>query len=440
MKKITKRMVRYVFLINLAIIILAFLLTRVILPKIYINNEYNDLEKIGDYLVNAIEEDKHVELANASAVLLTDGRMQNICGAKGQVKNIDFSNIKGNEIYRGKNGHTFIIHKKDTVYGDLMVYKSYEGTEQLIKSVDIMMMAISMVLLICSILLAVFLGNRFTRPIIILQQRAKNIAKGIYDGDCDINTDDEFSDLAESIDEMAKGLELKDNMQREFIANVSHDLKTPLSIIRANSEVIKDGFVSGDEVIDFSENIINEADRLNQMVGEILELTRLRDNNRILKIKKYSLMKFINESYDRLVIQSNMKNNSEIQFELNISVKDFEKIMVKIDPLYLFRAISNLFNNAVIHSDSKKIIINVEEVKEGIKIGIKDYGKGINEDELKFIWDRYYKGNKSGGMGLGLAISKEIILAHGFRCGVESILKKETEFYFIIKKASVKII
>lgn len=140
------------------------------------------------------------------------------------------------------------------------------------------MISIFLFSLIISTFIAVYLGGKFTKPIISLRKRANDISKGIYSSKFEINTKDEIQELNDSIDNMAKELEIKDNMQKEFIANVSHDLKTPLSVIRANSEVIKDGLVSDKEVVEYASSIIEEVDVLTDLVGEILVLTKLRDN------------------------------------------------------------------------------------------------------------------------------------------------------------------
>ena len=455
MNKITKRMVKYLFFMNLIVAFVGFILTLFILPKIYINNEYNDLEKASEYVLEAVKNNTTIDLANMSAVLISSGNITNVCrgmngnghmgqmgqmGQMGEMKSIDFESMEERQIFESKSGDTYIGVKKNTSYGDIVVYKSYDGVESLIRSVNLIMISIFLFSLIISTLLAIYLGGKFTRPIIVLQKRAKNISMGIYKGEYLINTEDEIQDLNESIDDMSKELEIKDNMQREFIANVSHDLRTPLSIIRANSEVIKDGLISGEEVIEYSSNIIEEVDNLTRLVGEILTLTKLKDDNKIIKPLLCNLNEFIEESHNRL--KSYLKNNENLMCELEISISDNlinRDIFVPIDKNYLFRVLSNFFSNAIKHSGKEEgsIVFMIKELNEDIKVSIRDYGKGIDSEELKYIWDRYYKGEKSGGMGLGLAISKEIILAHGFRYGVESEIG--SDFYFVIPKKLIEI-
>lgn len=436
MNKITKRMIKYVFLINLIVIVLGFFLTTTLLPKIYNENEFMELENASDYVIQALSENKSVDLANISVVLLTGDNVSTMCGGeKGQRKSIDFYSLKGKQIYKSKNGHTYITYKTPTQYGDLVVYKSYEGSENLIKSVNKLLIAVFSLSLIFSSFLAVYLGNRFTRPIIQIQKRAKNIAKGVFKEDYKISTNDEIEYLSDSIEEMASSLEKKDIMQKEFIANVSHDLKTPLSVIRANSEVIRDGLVYGEEVIKFSESIINEVDRLNNLVAEILSLSKLQDKNKIVNMENKNIYKFISESYKKIKCTNNIED--DIEFNLVINKEKFENIFININQEYLYRVLLNFFHNAINHSKTNKIDFIVLMNKDKIKIGIKDYGIGINNELLESIWERYHKGKDSGGMGLGLAISKEILQIHNFKYGIDSIEGRGSEFYFIIENFTV---
>lgn len=453
MNKISKRIVKSMILMNLIVAIIGLILTSFILPKIYINNEYSDLEEASEYVLEAAKNNTVTDLANIYAVLINNGQITNMCkssnghghmgqmGMMNQMKSIDFESIKGRQIFKTSNGDTYIGIKKNSSYGDIVVYKSYEGTKSLIKSVNLIMISIFIFSLVISVCISIYLGEKFTKPIISLKKRANDISKGIYTRSFQINTEDEIQELNNSIDNMAKELEIKDNIQKEFIANVSHDLKTPLSIIRANSEVIKDEIVSGKEAVEYASSIIEEVDVLTELVGEILVLTKLKDNKKVIKLSEYDINSFVKESYNKLNNYLIKGNYDDYNLKLKID-KDLEskKNFVLIDNNYLFRVISNFFINAIKHSESKEksIVFGLRKVNENIEIYIKDYGKGIDPEFIKYIWDRYYKEDKSGGMGLGLAISKEIILAHGFNYGVESNLGEGSKFYFVIPRSLVK--
>lgn len=464
MNKISKRIIKYMVFMNLIVIIVGLILTAFILPKIYINNEYSDLEKASEYVLEAAQSNTVTDLVNVYAVLIDDKEVRNMCktgnsrghmgqggmlnkgGMMGQADNvgevnsIDFKNIKGKQIFKSNSGNTYIGIKKSSDYGDIVVYKSYEEIKSLTKSVNLIIIAISLLSLAISTIIAIYLGEKFTKPIVLLQKRADDISKGIYGKDIFINTNDEIHELNNKINYMAKELEIKDNMQREFIANVSHDLKTPLSVIRANSEVIKDELISGKEVVEYASIIMDEVDLLTNLVGEILVLTKLKDN-KIIKPIDCELNKFIEESYINLknyLINDNY-NNYHLELKIDKEIKDKE-IIVAIDNIYLFRVLSNFFTNAIKHSKNinNNIIFGLESLGDDIEIYIEDYGCGIDKEKLGYIWDRYYKEDKSGGMGLGLAISKEIILSHGFDYKVKSNVGEGSKFSFIIPSKLIK--
>lgn len=446
-------------LVNIVIILIGFILTSTILPKIYINNEYSDLEIASEYVLEAAKNNTMIDLTDIYAVLVNEGSVKNMCrtmnrgqgsggnssgsgmGHMGQMgmmnhgKNIDFAKVKNKDIFKDDDGNTYIGIKKSSDYGDIVVYKDYEEIRSLIKSVNLIIVAIFIFSLVLSIIIAFYLGEKFTKPIIALQKRADNISKGIYENALEVTTNDEIEELNNSINKMSEELKIKDTMQREFISNVSHDLKTPLSVIRANSEVIKDGLVEGEEVVDYATNIIEEVDILTSLVGEILVLSKIRENKSTINLSDTNLLDFINESYYKLKNIASINYNLVLKNELNHS-----SYYIKIDNNYLYRVLTNFITNAIKHSKSTRdeITLGIKNIDSGVEIYVRDYGIGMDEESIKNIWDRYYKGDKSGGMGLGLAISKEIIMAHGFLYGVRSKLDEGSEFYFIIPNKLIK--
>ncbi|MDU5109929.1 MAG: HAMP domain-containing sensor histidine kinase [Clostridium sp.] len=459
MNKISKRIIKYMVLINIVVILVGFILTSSILPKIYINNEYSDLEIASEYVLEAAKNNTVIDLTDIYAVLVNDGSVKNMCrtmsrgqgsggnnssggmghmgkmGMMNHSKNIDFASVKNKDIFKDNDGNTYIGIKKSSDYGDIVVYKDYEEIRSLIKSVNLIIVAIFIFSLVLSIIIAFYLGEKFTKPIIALQKRADNISKGIYENTLEVTTNDEIEELNKSINKMSEELKIKDTMQREFISNVSHDLKTPLSVIRANSEVIKDGLVEGEEVVDYATNIIEEVDILSSLVGEILVLSKLRENKSTIHLADTNLVDFINESYYKLKNIVSINKNLVLKNELEDS-----NYYIKIDSNYLYRVLTNFITNAIKYSKSTRdeITFGIKNIDNGVEIYVRDYGIGIDEESLKNIWDRYYKGDKSGGMGLGLAISKEIIMAHGFLYGVRSKLGEGSEFYFIVPNKLIK--
>ena len=218
------------------------------------------------------------------------------------------------------------------------------------------------------------------------------------------------------------------------MANVSHDLKTPLTMIKAYSEMIRDISYKDEKKREEHLNIIiNETERLNILVGDILELSKAQANVDDLEITDYDLAYEINEIVKRYQI---IKETENYVFELDIP----ENIMVKADKNKINQVIYNLINNAINYTgEDNKVLIRVIEGKNDYLIEIVDTGKGISKEDIKHIWDRYYKKDKNHkrnvvGTGLGLSIVKSILEKHNFKYGVSSKINKGTTFYFRIKK------
>lgn len=246
-----------------------------------------------------------------------------------------------------------------------------------------------------------------------------------------MDTKDEIEELSGSIKYMASAIEKKDTIQREFIANVSHDFKTPLSVIRNYSEAVVDDILTEKEKMEYIKEIINEVDRLNCLVMDILELSKLQVGDDILKKEQFNLNEFLSSFQNTFKIQLQQKN---LDFKLNISDLNID---ILGDSKYLHRVIYNCVDNAVKFSkENGSIILGAVETKKGLKIYVSDTGIGINSEDIDDIWDRYYKSAKSGGIGLGLAICSEILKMHNFEYGTVSTADQGAEFYFIVPQNS----
>jgi signal transduction histidine kinase len=271
------------------------------------------------------------------------------------------------------------------------------------------------------------LGKRITKPILKLQKASLDITTGNFNIDVDVNTNDEIQELSKSLKIMAIDIEKKSAMQRDFIANVSHDFKTPLSVIRNYSEAIYDDIIEEKEKKEYLKGIIQEVDRLNILVMDILQLSKLQGGKDILRKEYFNLSDFLLDFKSAFKIQIQNKN-------IKFSIKNFDSsIDIIADRNYLYRVVYNFVDNAIKFSNEDGTIeINSIQSEDGIKICVKDNGKGIEENYIDDIWQRYYKNKKSGGMGIGLAICSEVLRLHNFKYGVISHVGNGTEFFFTI--------
>ena len=306
-----------------------------------------------------------------------------------------------------------------------------------INIIEQQLIIVSIVVLLLSIVVAYFISKRLSNPIIRISKAAKLISKGKLKTNFDSGSDiKELIDLTDALNDMKEELSKTEELQKDLMANVSHDLKTPLTMIKAYAELIFDINIDDKEKCKSNLNIIiEEVNRLNDLVNDILALTKVENDLDKLDISSFDLIKLIK----RIVKQHNIyviKDGYSIEFIHN----NIDKLMINADKKKLEQVIYNLLNNALNYTgDDKKVIIKVVEDEKDYTIMVIDSGKGIDKKEIDHIFDRYYRSKKNHkryvyGTGLGLSIVKNILLLHNYEYGVKSTKNKGTTFYFKIKK------
>ena len=289
---------------------------------------------------------------------------------------------------------------------------------------------ITFLVIFLAILISYFVSKRITNPIINITNKAKRIGKEqIYFSNSGIRELDELSDTLNYAQEELITIE---NLRRDLMANVSHDLKTPLTMIKAYAELIKDiSYKDKKKREEHLDIIVKETDRLTTLVNDILDLSTLQANAEILKIEEFDLAKEIKEI---------TKRYKTIREDYKINIEIMRRMLVRADKNKISQVIYNLINNAINYTGiDKTITVRATSKKKSYLIEIIDTGKGIKEDELVYIWDKYYKSDKNHkrnvvGTGLGLSIVKTILERHGFIYGVHSVVGNGSTFYFEINK------
>ena len=306
-----------------------------------------------------------------------------------------------------------------------------------INIIEQQLIIVSIVVLLLSIVVAYFISKRLSNPIIRISKAAKLISKGKLKTNFDSGSDiKELIDLTDALNDMKEELSKTEELQKDLMANVSHDLKTPLTMIKAYAELILDINIDDKEKCKSNLNIIiEEVNRLNDLVNDILALTKVENDLDKLDISSFDLIKLIK----RIVKQHNIyviKDGYSIEFIHD----NIDKLMINADKKKLEQVIYNLLNNALNYTGSdKKVIIKVVEDEKDYTIMVIDSGKGIDKKEIDHIFDRYYRSKKNHkryvyGTGLGLSIVKNILLLHNYEYGVKSTKNKGTIFYFKIKR------
>ena len=285
-----------------------------------------------------------------------------------------------------------------------------------------------------ALIVAFLLANRITSPIVKMRKEANKLADGNYDvvfKDNDSYT--EINDLAKTLDDATLKLSKVDELRKDLVANVSHDLKTPITVIQSYAEMIKD--ISGDDPVKRNEHldvILEETEYLTKLITDMQEYSKMQAGYIQLNKGNFDLKKCTNTVcglLDSLVKEKNI-----------ILKKKLKSVVVYADEVKISEVIYNFLSNAIKHSDNNsKIYINMIDSEEKVRLEVVDFGDGIAEEALPYVWDRYYKIDKSfrrniNSTGLGLAIAKAILEGHKAAYGVDSKLGEGSTFYFEIFK------
>jgi len=293
---------------------------------------------------------------------------------------------------------------------------------------------VSIIVIILSIFIAYFISKSLSKPITKLTKSAKLLSNENYDVNFQVESDiDEIKELGRTLDYAKDVLKTTDELRRDLLSNVSHDLKTPLTMIKAYAEMERDLKVSEEKHESNMNIIIEEVDRLNVLVNDILNLSKLESNIDKLNIEEFDLIKLIDTILNRFKIFSYTKS---YEFIFNSD----ENVTIKADKQKIEQVIYNLVGNAINYTGSdKKVYITVINNKKNIRVEIKDTGKGIKETDINKVWDKYYKSEKKYkrntiGTGIGLSIVKNIFILHKFKYGIISKVNEGSTFWFEIKK------
>lgn len=299
--------------------------------------------------------------------------------------------------------------------------------------------------------LSIVYSNMITKPLVKLNQNAMNIAKFDFSEKIKVTSEDEIGNLGKTLNFVSNNLdnamkELKasneqlkediekerqlEKLRKEFVAGVSHELKTPISVIKGYAEGLRDNIVEGEDREYYTDVIIDEADTMTKLVCDMLDLAQLESGSFRLKAETFFIDDFMEaflKKYSGSIKEKGIKLICNI--ERNIEVKG--------DRFRVEQVIINYINNAVKHTkENGEIRVILENKIEYALIRVENQGENIPEEELTNIWDKFYKVDKArnrnaGGTGLGLAVCKNILILHESKFGAENI-EDGVRFYFTL--------
>lgn len=345
-----------------------------------------------------------------------------------QKNNIGIRNTRDNAVILTK-----VISQEDKDY-IVMVNTFVSPVTATVSTIRKQLLYVTIIMLLLAFLLSLLIAKKIANPIIEMNDSAKALASAnnkavIFKS----KGYKEISELSSTLTYVSAELAKTEGLRRELIANVSHDLRTPLTLICGYAEMMRD--LPGENNPENTQVIIDEAKRLTALVNDMLDLSKLQAGTQGLEVKTYNLTQNIKEIMKRYAAFTEQEGY-HINFEYD------EEVEIEGDELKISQVIYNLINNAINYTgNDKKVAVNQKIVDNKVRIEVSDTGEGISKENLPYIWDRYYKVDKTHkraaiGTGLGLSIVRNILEAHGARYGVESELNKGSTFWFELEKTN----
>lgn len=449
--KLTRHIWFYLIIFTLSIILFLWFFQVVFINSYYEYSKTNQIKNVTDEILQnydndieylnklSYEENICIEIVkNRITIYSSNDSIRGCISSSGKYKNDFYENDLEEQTYKLINP---LLNTKSLIYAKkyneditIFVNASLEPLDNTISILSNQLIIVSIIVVVLSLIIGYFISKRISKPIVKMNEKAKKLANGNYNFTFDNNSNIyEIDELANTLNYAKKELAETDELRRDLLANVSHDLKTPLTMIKGYAEMIRD--LNSDNIEKRNANlnvIIEESERLNILVNDLLTLSKIQANKDVLEKEDFDIVELINNIIKRYSIY---KDTEGYIFEVNTP----DKVIVNADKKKIEQVIYNLINNAINYTgDDNRVIINVL-VDKNIRVEIKDTGKGIKKEDLPHIWDKYYHSKKKHkrnviGTGIGLSIVKTILESHNFKYGVESKRNKGTTFYFEICK------
>lgn len=400
------------------------------------------LEELAGYLSPDIKADMFILDAYGYVYATSNSEYYKLIGK--QIVSKDIKDIRNGKMVENTNVYNKVFEKPIHTYEIPITYNgTFEGIIMINTSVSDIKHPLRKVYIIIwisailAIIAACFVIYYFSQKIIIkplgeINNVARKIAKGEVDKRVNIQSDDEIGELVESFNFMADSLEKVENNRREFISNVSHEIRSPITSIKGFIGGILDGIIPKDRERYYLSLTYDEINRLTRLVNDLLDLSSMEAGHLKLNIVKLNI--------------NDMIKNTVIKFETKINEKKLKvDVCFNSDDLYVLgdedrinQVLTNLVDNAIKYvNDEGKVKITTKEKSNKAYISIYNNGPQINEEDFKHIWDRFYKSDKSRttkmSTGLGLPIVRSILTQHGEDIHVENKKEGGVEFTFSLK-------
>ena len=321
---------------------------------------------------------------------------------------------------------------EDGTQGTLLINAQITPTRTVMNLLRRQLIYIIFLVVVASVVIGFFMAHSVTLPIIETNQAARALSRGQYTRPPHSGGYREIAELNDTLVQAADDLHRVEGLERELIANMSHDLRTPLTMIQGYAETMRD--IPEEMNPENMQIIIDETNRLASLVNEVMDFSKLRSGTMKIEKRNFDLTATISAIRDRVAAMTEKDGYS-------IIMRAEGTRMAHGDSARIEQVVYNLLGNALTYTgEDKQVTIRQEERGEAVRVSVSDTGKGISQEELPYIWDRYYRTKESHrraiiGSGLGLNICRGILENHGAAYGVESVVGVGTTFWFELPKA-----
>lgn len=324
----------------------------------------------------------------------------------------------------------------DNVFGGVILSMPVPEIDQLRADIIVRFGIIAAVVFFFAVMFTYIISKRITRPLKTLNNAAKSIALGDYEKRVELDVQNEIGELGETFNYMTDAIERHESARSSFLANVAHELRTPMTTITGFVEGIMDGTIPGEKHEQYLQIVLDESKRLSRLVNDLMDMNKLEQGKFNLEMREFDINEMI-----RLHIIKMEKRITDKNINLTVNFES-DSLRVMADKDSIQRVLINLVDNAIKFTQEGGFI----DIRTGLANGkafvtIQNSGQGVDAEDIKHIFDRFYKSDKSRsldktGMGLGLYIVKSIVQAHREKIWAESEPGEFTRFNFTLKPAS----
>lgn len=343
--------------------------------------------------------------------------------------------LKGEMIekeFTSDNNH-YLLHGKPLIGGThpnaagVYVISSLESMKDSLRSIRYLLLYAGLGTLLLALGLIYILSQKLSQPLFQIEAVTRKIAKGELDTRLSVNSNDEIGSLSIAINDLAHELQRYRDSRSEFLANISHELRTPITYLEGYADVLSKGFVEDEEEKQKYLDIISqEARRLNMIIQELFDLSKMEEGRIDLNVEMIDLKLLLEGSIHKVELQAKEKGITIISH-----LEHAESI--SLDRTRMEQVFLNLLDNGIRYTDEGSLTVKLHQQGDVIIITIEDSGPGISQDELPYIFERFYRVEKSrsrqyGGTGLGLSIVQKLVELQGGSIEVKSIVGEGTIF------------